>query len=72
MAKPKLTPSRLLTAEEAGVILDVHRSTVLRMARAGELEPALRGPGRTGVYLFDARVVESAARTRTASGSTGE
>lgn len=48
----------LITADEAALILNCHRSSVARAARDGELRPAVKLPGRTGAYLFSRQVVE--------------
>lgn len=65
MSKPKQT--RLLTAEDAAGVLQVHRATVLRLAHAGLLEPAFRGPGRTGVYMFHPADVDRLLKARSKS-----
>jgi excisionase family DNA binding protein len=56
------TPTALLTTRQAAERLGVDRGTVSRAAAAGRLPAAGKLPGRTGAYLFDAAVIDDAAR----------
>jgi excisionase family DNA binding protein len=59
MAQPKL-----LTSSEAVEHLNIDRSTLTRWVASGRIEPAHKGPGRTGGYVFTADEVDR-VRTET-------
>lgn len=56
--------THLLTAAETAGRLNVDRSVVLKLARAGRLRHAHKLPGRTGAYLFDPADVADFAANR--------
>lgn len=50
--------SQLVSTAEAAAALQMSRSQVARLARAGRLEPAAKAPGPRGAYLFQRGDVE--------------
>lgn len=44
--------------------LNVDRTTVIRLVKAGDLVPVAKLPGRTGAFLFNPRDVEALAVQR--------
>jgi excisionase family DNA binding protein len=57
-------PDDLVGAAEAARILDVTRTHLTRLVRAGTLPVAMKLAGRTGAYLFDRNAVNDLKTTR--------
>jgi excisionase family DNA binding protein len=55
-----------VTAAQAADLLGVARHTVFRMVARGDLSPAFKAEGRTGLYLFARGDVEQLREQRTA------
>lgn len=53
-----MAQTKLLTTGEAVERLNIDRSTLTRWVASGRIEPAHKGPGRTGGYVFAADEVE--------------
>ena len=53
-----------VTAASAADLLGVARHTVFRMVARGDLTPAFKAEGRTGLYLFDRDDVEQLREQR--------
>lgn len=53
-----LPPEPLVTAQAVAIKLDVHRNTVLNMAKDGRIRTAGRMPGPRGAWLFTEAEVE--------------
>jgi excisionase family DNA binding protein len=49
----------LIGTVEAAEILGVERSTLSRWVKEGEIEPAMRLPGKVGAYLFRRAYIRS-------------
>lgn len=71
-AMPKPSPDELLTASQAGRILDRSYRTVHRFMEQGELPCAMKVPGPNGAYLFRRGDVEKLAAKRAAKASLTE
>lgn len=60
--------TKLVSAHNAAETLGITRRSLLGRVARGKITPALKMPGRTGAYLFDAEQVERlAAEERKAS-----
>lgn len=57
--------TELLTTAEAAEALHVSRATLIRMVRAGRLEPTWKLDGIRGAYLFSPAEVERAREALT-------
>ncbi|MGX9669955.1 helix-turn-helix domain-containing protein [Mycobacterium sp. HM-7] len=66
---PTPTPDELITASQAGRILDRSYRTVLRLMEQGELSCAMKVPGPNGAYLFRRADVEKLAADRAKAAS---
>ena len=55
------------TTAEAAEILGVDRTTVSRLVKRGDLEPAMKLPGKTGAYLLARADVERLRRERSSA-----
>lgn len=62
------TPA-LLSTVEAADRLQVERSTLSRWVQLGRITPAMKLPGRTGSFLFDADEIDRVAAERAAEAS---
>jgi len=58
------TQPDLIGATEAARILEVTRTHLTRLVRAGSLPVALKLDGKTGAYLFDRSAVEDLRSAR--------
>lgn len=56
----------LIPTTEVARILKLNRATVARLVDRGLLVPAVKGPGRTGAYLFNLDDVRAFAEKRAA------
>lgn len=54
-----MTYRTLLSAQDVAQRLGIHRTTVHRRRRTGELVPVARTAGRFGAYLYDASEIEA-------------
>ena len=59
-----LDMSNPMTTAQAAEALGITRRAVVARVERGALVPALRLPGRTGAYLFDAEQIERAATVK--------
>lgn len=50
-----------VSATEAAQMLGISRRALLDRVKAGTVAPALKLPGRTGAYLFDAEQIDALA-----------
>lgn len=55
-----------VTTADAAAILEVHVRTVHRLTESGELNPAIKIPGKTGAYMYHRADVEALAQSRRA------
>lgn len=54
-----MTVAKFLGTTEAAARLGVDRSTLVRWAQSGDLTPAYKAPGKSGMYLFSAKDIEA-------------
>lgn len=57
-----MSNSDLLGSKEAAEVLGISRTSLNRAVRAGDIPPVAQIPGKTGAYLFDARVIDALAK----------
>ena len=60
------TPTEWIGSAEACQILDVDRSTLVRMVKSGRLTAETKMPGASGAYVFARSDVEALAAQRNA------
>lgn len=59
----------LVSSGEAARVLGVSARQIARWANAGELEPAFRGHGVTGAFVFKSETVQAFAERRRQRGA---
>lgn len=65
-----LEQTELIGSAEACALLDVDRSTLVRLIHAGKLQPRAKMPGANGAYVFDPSAIEALAAERRAASET--
>lgn len=62
---------KLLSTSQAATELNVHRSTLTRMVKNGEIKPAVQGEGiRGALFFYPAEIRKAKVRLQTASPTT--